>query len=265
MNAKIKTELSCMAAQPKKGLKHVMMMTVCVLGLALTGCASSQQDALEVYDPLEGVNRATFAFNDALDRAVAQPVARGYRAVVPKPARTGVHNFLTNLKSPVNIGNQVLQGDVRGAANDVTRALVNTVFGIGGLIDIASDVGLEKEQEDFGQTLAVWGVDSGPYLVLPLLGPSNARDAVGGLVDAYADPLRIYLDNIDEEEWSYVRMGVSAISQRERLLDTLDDLRRNSFDYYVAIRSSYTQRRAALIRDENPDNSYSADIPDYDY
>jgi phospholipid-binding lipoprotein MlaA len=247
--------------------------------LLLTACAGAQgpkasdatkasvaaaDDASDVYDPLESLNRGTFAINDIMDRIVMRPIAKGYRAVVPKPVRTGVRNFLRNLKSPVNAANQLLQGDVHGFATDVSRAAINTTIGIGGLIDVAKDTGLPYEQEDFGQTLAVWGVDSGPYLVLPILGPSNFRDTVGFAVDVYADPLRIYLDNTDQEAWNWVRAGATAVDRREELLDTLDDLRKNSLDYYAALRSAYVQRRNALIHDEDPDKSQSVAIPDYD-
>ena len=240
-------------------LRTGMAVLMC---LSLSACASSRQDASEVYDPLESVNRATFAVNDAFDRALLKPVARGYRAVVPKPARTGVRNFLRNLRSPVNIANQVLQGDVEGAASDFTRMAINSTIGFGGLIDVAEDFGLPYEQEDFGQTLGVWGLDHGPYLVLPIIGPSSVRDTVGLVVDSYADPLRLYLYNTNQEEWHYVRLGATAIDRREELLEVLDELQKSSFDYYAAMRSTYVQHRDALVRDGSSD--MSASIPDYD-
>lgn len=263
----MKTKTGTMETDGMKKRKPAQTGLALLFCLSLAACATApgqQAGTDEVYDPLENVNRATFAFNDTLDQAFMEPVARGYRAVVPKPARTGLRNFLRNLKTPVNAANQLLQGDVEGMAHDITRGLINTTIGIGGLIDVAKDTGLEYEQEDFGQTLAVWGVGNGPYLVLPLFGPSSFRDTAGMVADYYADPLRLYLDNTDQEEWSYVRFGATALDRREELLDVLADLRKNSLDYYATVRSAYIQRRDAQIRDENPDNGGGAAIPDYD-
>lgn len=258
-----------------KALAAASLLSVMVLA----GCSSAQgykaeyrdggygayEYESEVSDPLERVNRTTFAVNDAIDRAVLEPVARGYRAVVPRPVRTGIRNFLRNLRSPVNIANQALQGDIDGVARDVTRTALNTVVGVGGLIDVGTAAGIKYEYEDFGQTLAVWGVGHGPYLVLPLLGSSSARDTAGMLVDGYADPVRLYLYNTDREEWYFARVAMQTVDKREELLDALDDLRRNSFDFYAALRSAYYQKRAALARDDNPDTvSQQLAIPDYD-
>lgn len=252
----------------KKNDHKKLFLTACtaaVVCLAMTGCASTHQTADgEVYDPMEGMNRAVFDVNDAVDQAIAEPIARGYRAVTPKLARDGVRNFLRNLRSPVNLANQILQGDVEGAAADVSRFAMNTTIGVGGLFDVAADTGLEYEYEDFGQTLAVWGVDHGPYLVLPLMGPSSFRDATGMLVDTLADPVRLYLYNTDQEEWYYARTGATALDKREELLDALDDLRKNSFDYYAAMRSAYMQKRQALVNDDDPDKVDAPSIPDYD-
>ncbi|PJB72736.1 MAG: vacJ like lipofamily protein [Alphaproteobacteria bacterium CG_4_9_14_3_um_filter_47_13] len=243
-----------------------MAVFLCV---AVAGCAGNRnmavQDAEEdIYDPMENMNRTVFNLNDSLDRAIADPLARGYRAITPEFVRNGVRNFLRNLRSPVNLANQVLQGDIEGAAGDVTRFAMNTTIGIGGLFDVAADTGLEYEYEDFGQTLGVWGVDHGPYLVLPVMGPSSLRDSTGLLVDTVADPVRIYLYNTHNEEWYYARSGATALDKREELLDVIDDLRKNSFDYYAAIRSAYMQKRAALVKDDNPDILTGASIPDYD-
>lgn len=216
-----------------------------------------------IQDPMEDYNRAVFAFNDGVDRAVIEPAARGYRDVVPGGIRHSVRNFLRNLRSPVNAANQLLQGDIQGFAGDVTRAAMNTTIGIGGLFDVAEDVGLPYEHEDFGQTLAVWGVDHGPYFVLPLLGPSSIRDTAGLLVDTYADPVRLYLYNTDNEEWYYARVAATGLDNREALLDAIQDLRKNSFDYYAALRSAYYQKRHAMVNDEDPDKAGSTAIPDY--
>ena len=237
-----------------------------VFTLSLAGCSTTNTASLdsEVYDPMEGYNRAVFAFNDAVDTIFLEPVARGYRFVAPQPVRTGVRNFLRNLRSPIQVANQTLQGDLSGAGRDVVRFALNSTAGVLGLVDIAAMAGLEYEYEDFGQTLGVWGLGHGPYMVLPIMGPSSMRDATGLLVDAYADPLRIYLYNTHNEGWHYARLGLTALSTREELLDVLDDLQKNSFDYYAAMRSTYIQRRDALVRDEDPELAAAPAIPDFD-
>lgn len=240
-----------------------------VASVGLSGCSTAQIKGSTVepgaiHDPLESINRGTFAVNDALDRGVARPVAKGYRAVVPSGIRIGLRNFLIHLRSPLTLANEVLQGDMDGAGRVVFRTVVNTFAGFGGIVDVASWEGIDHEPEDFGQTLAVWGVDHGPYLVLPLMGPSSFRDATGIAVDTLADPLRLYLYNTNQEEWHYARVAAKAIDRREALLEALDDLRRNSFDYYAAMRSAYYQRREALVNDEDPDAMIAPEIPDYD-
>ena len=249
--------------------KTGILLTFCFAAfmcIAMTGCTTNPQnaDGGDIYDPLEDVNRATFAINDALDQAAVRPVAKAYRAVTPKFLRDSVTNFLRNLHSPINVANQILQGDIEGAAGDVSRFMINTSIGVGGLFDVAADTGLEYEHEDFGQTLGVWGIAHGPYLVLPVIGPSSFRDATGLLVDTFADPVRLYLYNTDQEEWYYARAIATGIEKREALLDALDDLRTNSFDYYAAVRSAYMQKREAMVRDDDPEQMSAPAIPDYD-
>jgi phospholipid-binding lipoprotein MlaA len=244
------------------------MTLACAVGLS--ACASTSQTTasadgeVEVYDPMEGMNRGMFAFNEAVDNVLLEPVARGYRAVVPKPLRSGLRNFLNNLRSPIVFANQVLQGDLPGAGNALARVAINTTVGVGGLFDVAAAGGIKDEPEDFGQTLAVWGVGHGPYMVLPLLGPSSLRDGTGMLVDSFADPVRLYLFNTGRESVHYVRIGLSALDKREELLDVLDDLQKNSFDYYAAMRSAYIQRREAMVNDQDPSTASAPAIPDYD-
>jgi phospholipid-binding lipoprotein MlaA len=245
-----------------RNLKTVVAALASVAVLGLTGCATAPSASQDVADPGEKVNRAIFKFNDVVDTYAIRPVAQGYHDVVPGGVRTSVRNFLRNLKSPIVIANQALQGDVEGTSGATMRALINTTFGIGGLFDVASDVGIPYEPEDFGQTLAVWGLDHGAYVVLPFLGPSSLRDATGVAVDTYADPLRLWLDNTDRNEWTYARVAVSTISSRAELLGALDDLKKNSIDYYAALRSSYIQHRAALVTDSSSDGTM-VDIPDY--
>lgn len=216
--------------------------------ITMTGCASTET-AGDAQDPFEGANRAVFAFNEAVDDTLIHPIAKSYRAAVPTPARTGVRNFLRNLKSPMTFANQLLQGDMSGAGTVVLRALVNSTVGLAGLFDVAKEAGMEYEQEDFGQTMAVWGVGHGPYLVLPVIGPSSVRDYAGYFIDGYADPLRWYLYNTDEEGWYYAKLGADYLDLRESLVDVLAELEAGSIDYYAAVRSTYYQRRDALARD----------------
>ncbi len=232
-----------------------------VVMASATLAACSTSNTTEISDPLEGMNRGIFKFNDAVDTAVLAPVAKGYRAAVPQPARTGVRNFLTNLKSPLTIANNLLQGDLRGAGDATTRMVTNSLLGFAGLVDVAGAEGIKHQDEDFGQTLGKWGVGHGPYLVLPLIGPSSVRDTTGLVVDAAADPLNLWLTNTNREEWVYARLGVTIIDKREELLDLLADLKKNSIDYYAAMRSTYGQRRAALLNDENASNAAFVDIP----
>lgn len=236
--------------------------------MMLPACSSTRSEPImagnvEVHDPFEGANRAIFAFNNVVDKTLIHPVAKGYNKVVPKPVRTGVDNVLHNLKSPVTFANQALQGDVKGAGNVFVRAVVNTFVGFGGLFDVAAKEGIAYEQEDFGQTLGVWGVPHGPYVVVPVIGPSSLRDYAGYAVDSYADPLRWYLFNTDHEEIYYGKVGMEYLSLRASLVETLEDLEKSSIDYYAATRSAYYQRREALVNDQDPENGGGEAIPDY--
>lgn len=251
--------------------KHARtVLSVTAIGLTAFGvasCASSSEtvmDSQEISDPFESTNRMVFSFNNVVDDAVIHPVAKGYNAVLPKPARTGVTNVLRNLRSPVNFANQVLQGDFGGAGDVLVRTAVNTLVGLGGLFDVAGHEGIPYEHEDFGQTLGVWGVEHGPYVVVPVIGPSSARDYLGFVVDGFMDPLRWYLFNIDEEHIYYTKVGIEYLNLRASLVDVLEDLEKSSIDYYAATRSAYYQSREALQNDVNGDTVFSPDIPDYD-
>lgn len=238
------------------GFKTFIAFTA--VGLLLTGCASTNKNGDGIADPIEKFNRGIFKFNDVVDTAVLKPVAEGYRAGVPKPARVGVRNALRNLKSPQIVANDLLQGNVTAACDGLTRFVANTLFGLAGTIDVAASEGVPYKEEDFGQTLGVWGAGTGPYVVLPLFGPSSVRDTAGLAVDLYADPVRLVLENTDHYVASYTRSTIAVIDKREELLDVVADLKKNSIDYYAATKSAYTQRRAAQISN----NSENAQLPD---
>lgn len=236
--------------------------------LTVSGCARSTDPATgikstEINDPIEPVNRAVFAFNNFLDIILIEPAAKAYNFVLPEVVRDSVQSFMRNLKSPLIVANNLLQGEIGDAGVATARFIINTTAGVGGLVDVASSHGLSYENEDFGQTLAVWGLGDGFYLVLPLLGPSSLRDTAGLVADAYADPVRIVAHNSDEDWVYYTRNAIEGLDNRARLVSAIADLRHNSLDYYAAVRSAYGQKRAALIRDEAPENGQSS-IPAYD-
>lgn len=254
---------SALDANTMKKMNKIMM--VAAASVMLASCSTAQNADGTINDPFEGTNRGIFAFNKAVDHVVINPIVKGYRYVVPQPARTGVRNVLRNLRSPITLANDVLQGDVNGAGKDVLRFTVNTLIGVGGIFDVAGMEGYAYEQEDFGQTLGKWGVPHGPYLVLPILGPSSTRDYAGYLVDSFMDPLRWWLFNTDNEGWYYAKVGVEYLDLRESLMDTLNELERSSIDYYAAVRSIYYQRRDALVRDQRATAAGGgATIPDYE-
>jgi phospholipid-binding lipoprotein MlaA len=205
------------------------------------------------------MNREIFDFNLFLDRNAIKPAAEGYQAVVPDKGRTAIHNFLGNLNEPIIFANNMLQGEFKRAHTTFARFLMNSTFGLAGIMDLATGEGLDKQSGDFGQTLYSWGVPDGPYLVLPVLGPSNPRDAIGFGVDGYADPFGQIAGTYNADVASYGRYVVDGIDQRQRNLDTLDELQRNAIDFYAELRSLYRQRRASELRHGEP-----APIPDLD-
>lgn len=237
-----------------KTKSSVKLSLVAMASLVLCSCASSNntiyEAGIEINDPFEEQNRRVMAFNKAVDENIIHPVVKGYRYVTPKPARSGIRNFLRNLKSPIRLANQLLQGDIEGARDVVLRTTINTMVGVGGIFDVAGYEGIKYEPEDFGQTLAVWGVKPGPYMVVPFIGPSSMRDYGGYFVDGVADPLRWYLFNTDHEGIYYAKFGVDYLDLRESLIDTMEDLDKSSIDYYAAVRSAYYQHRKALINDQ---------------
>ncbi len=233
--------------------------------VALGACATPPSDPAaraefeKTNDPLEPLNREILDFNLFVDRVALKPVAQGYVAVVPQAGRDAVRHFLDNLGEPMVFANNILQGQFERAGDTFARFMLNSMAGLGGVMDLASQNGLEKQSGDFGQTLYTWGVPDGPYIVLPILGPSDPRDAVGMGVDDYVDPWN-QLAYIHGYWWTdLVRGAVDGIDQRARNLGTFDELQRNAIDFYAELRSLWRQHRAAVLRHGEP-----APIPDLD-
>jgi phospholipid-binding lipoprotein MlaA len=217
------------------------------MGIALcaSACVTLPPNSQRVpQDPWESWNRGVYRVNDAVDRGVAKPVARAYVRVVPRPIRTGISNFFDNLETPTVMVNDALQGKFGASANDLGRFLLNSTVGLGGLLDPATSAGLNKNNEDFGQTLGHWGVHPGPFVELPLLGPSDLRDAPSKLVDTYTNPKQ-YIRNTGVK---YGLWGLGLVDTRARLLP-LDDTLQHVYDPYAFIRDAYLQRRAYLVSD----------------
>lgn len=242
-----------------------LVFSDCLLGLVivLAGCASQANApqtaaaAEEFNDPFEDVNRKIFDFNQVVDRKVLVPVAKAYRDALPDAVRDSIHDFLYNLRDPLIFANDTLQGDFRRAGETVARFVLNSTIGIGGLFDVAGKWGqLPYHEDDLGITLGVWGIPEGPYLVVPVLGPSDPRDLAGSVAEGFGDPFnRLVTGNPYTLYWiPFVRGGVSGIDQRSRYIETLADIERTSLDYYATIRSLYHQRREALIHHEKQEN-----------
>lgn len=218
---------------------------VLILAVCMVACATPSAER-DPRDPWEGFNRTMFEFNDDLDQAVVKPVAQGYKKVMPEIIDNGISNFFDNLDDFVNLVNNLLQLKVEPAVQDFGRITWNTTVGLLGFFDVASAFGFPKHDEDFGQTLGYWGVPSGPYLVLPLLGPSTLRDAPSRLVDRYFQPIRWYDPNRG------IRWGLLALELIDRRADLLsfeelaDEI---AFDRYVTLRDAYLQRRKYLVND----------------
>ncbi len=225
---------------------NMRMAAVCaVTGIAvLSGCASTGAPG----DPLESLNRGIYTFNDGLDTVLVKPAAEIYQGVVPPVARTGVSNVFSNLNDVIVALNNLLQGKFAAGISDIGRVLLNTTAGLFGLFDIATVAGLEKHDEDFGQTLGYWGIGNGPYLVLPLLGPSTLRDTVGRVADYKTDPVT-YIDPTSDRN---AAQGLRVVSRRAELLNASRLLDVAAIDEYAFVRDAYLQRRRNLIYDGNP-------------
>jgi phospholipid-binding lipoprotein MlaA len=232
-------------------LNRFPLLSTVAFAFALSGCATNGDPR----DPLEPMNRGIYKFNDGVDKAVLKPVAQGYKAVLPSPVRTGVTNFFSNIDDLFVAANNLLQFKLNAAASDVGRIIANTTFGIAGIFDVASGWGMEKHNEDFGQTLGYWGVGDGPFLMLPLLGPSNVRDSAGLLIYYKLDPV-VHLHNIPLRN---SLIALRFVNRRANLLDAEKVLDEAALDPYTFLRDAYIQQRRNLIYDGSPPRENSAD------
>ena len=214
----------------------------------LAGCATPPGQQRDPRDPFEPVNRGIYKFNERVDRAVVRPTARAYQTVVPQFVRNSVGNVFSNLREVRNVVNNTLQGKFTDAYSDFGRFAINSTLGVLGLFDIASEAGIEKHDEDFGQTLGWWGVRGGPFIMLPIFGPSNARDTVGWAADFLTDPVTY----VDPSAARYQLSGTRLVSRRAELLDAKQVLDAAALDPYVFIRDAYLQRRQNLVYDGKP-------------
>jgi len=261
---------------PRKGQfsrQKVMIIIMSAVLLCTAGCAKRPPDSdpealsayLEANDPLEPFNRAIFSFNRGFDDILLEPTARFYRQFGPPDIRDGISNFVNNWREPVTFVNDILQGQVGRAGTSLKRFLINSTFGLLGIFDTATYWGIEGHSEDFGETFAVWGIGEGPYIMLPFLGPSNARDFTGFVVDFFYDPVSLW---VSHKGWTYVRYGrlvMRGLIYREENLETLDDLGKSSTDFYATIRSAYRQIRNYDINNGVLDTNADDDLFDEDF
>ena len=236
--------------------RRVLLIAGLSAMLLLQGCAGVATYDHEPGDPLEGLNRVIYKFNDGLDTVVLKPLARGYNAIVPAPVNKGVTNFFGNLDDISSAVNNLLQFKLTRAASDVGRILVNTTVGLLGVMDVASNMNLPKYGEDFGQTLGSWGFGPGPYIVLPVLGPSSGRDTIGRVADWFTDPTN-YIED-DQVRWGL--KGLDLIDTRADLLNASRVLDEAALDPYSFLRNAYLQRRRSAVYDVNP-----PPLPEYSF
>jgi phospholipid-binding lipoprotein MlaA len=227
-----------MTALPVTGLRTV----ACCLCLLLAGCATTREPTPG--DPFETANRGIYAFNVGVDKVTLRPVARVYDRYTPEWIRNMVGNFFTNLSTPFTIANQILQGKPKEAGQDTLRFAMNTTLGLGGLFDPAADANLPRHDEDLGQTLALWGVPPGPFIMMPLLGPAHLRDLPSAVAERFATPLYWY----DTGNARWISLAVSVVDMRARLLP-LDEVLAKTYDPYAFIRSAFEQRRRFQVYD----------------
>jgi phospholipid-binding lipoprotein MlaA len=234
----------------KKGVGTPWALLAAALLLLVVGCASANdKEAAAADDPLEPMNRFFFGLNEKLDHHAALPAASFYNHAVPGPLRVGIHNFLSNLGGPVDFANSVLQGNWDEAGDTLGRFSVNTTLGVGGIFDVATGWGLPERNEDFGQTLGSYGVGQGPYLVLPLRGPSAVRDFAGSYVDGYFSPFYYLHPHYSGRQYiGLIRSSLGSVDNRAANIMTYREIERSSVDFYATMRSYYRQRRDAAIR-----------------
>ena len=239
------------------------LFAACVALVLLAGCATTPgEDRLAERDPLEGFNRGVWGFNRGVDKVVLKPVSTVYRTVTPKPARRGLSRIMANLGEPFSFVNNMLQAKPNRAFNNLGRFVVNSTIGVGGLADHATGFGMKPTPEDFGQTLAVWGANGGPYLVLPILGPSTLRDGVGSGVAQFADPYRVCLREcgIASSSGRLAATGAELVVVRADLTEAgADSFLDTSLDPYATARSAYLQRRRAQILDREDQEAAESD------
>ena len=234
-----------------------VLLAVFVLSLVVYSPQLQAEEKYTTNECFEKFSRGTLKFNQGLDRAIFKPIAKGYRAL-PVPIRSGTSNFVGNLRSLLTFTNNILQGDFRGAGNTAGRFTINTTVGILGIFDPASKMGFEKKsREDFGQTLGVWGADTGCYFVLPILGPTTTRDALGLVGNVFIDPVYqlthntetdivVGNDNLQEHNYYYYK-GTDAVDFRSKNIESIDSLEKNSIDFYASVKSLYLQNRSQKI------------------
>jgi phospholipid-binding lipoprotein MlaA len=242
----------------RKGIQLIVLSLVMSF---LVGCASIPEgQPRSKKDPWELVNRNVFSFNESIDKYAIKPITKVYEFIFPVYVRERFSNVFANVGDVYTAVNQLLQGKPKTAVEDLTRVIINTTFGIGGIFDVATEAGLEKHSEDFGQTFGVWGIKDGPYMMLPLLGPSNVRDTVGWAFDIQTDILLTYIDNIPVRN---AITGIRIVDQRSKYLSSTSLLGEAAFDKYTFIRDAYIQRRRNRIYDGNPPLiDEDDDIPD---
>lgn len=258
--------------------KKYWMLLGC-LWTALSACAPSEdstpeksadassttEDADSANDPFEPANRAIFAFNRVLDKGILRPLSLIYRDTLPNKVQESVTNAIHNFQEPVTLANDVLQGKGERAAQTTARFLINSTVGIGGLFDVAKTMDIPHHKEDLGQTLAVWGVESGPYLMLPVLGPSSPRDLTGTVGDLFLDPANYVFHNNDINQVGWAIKGVDVTQKRASLVDLSDQLEEESVDFYAAIRSIYFQKRRSDVVDgaQTLEDTFEGELYDF--
>jgi phospholipid-binding lipoprotein MlaA len=238
-------------------IKWSKLLLVIFTLLFITGCASTGAGSSAYKDPFEKANRSMLKFNLDSDQYLLKPLARGYEKIMPGPIRIGVTNFFSNLWEPMTIVNDLLQGKIVHAGKDTTRFVINSTLGLLGLFDVASKMNLPKRREDFGQTLGYWGVNSGPYLVLPFFGPSSVRDGIGLVADSTIE-YELYYDNMSLAH-NRGMYSLKIIDARADLLSATNIIDETAPDPYSFIRDAWTQRRQNLVYDGNPPDEFSED------